>query len=31
MNPMWILIVLPLLGLICFACLVARKGNTHPP
>ncbi len=31
MDPMWILIALPLVGLVCCACLIGRTGNTHPP
>ena len=31
MDAIWILIAMPLVGLIFFVCLIGRTGNTHPP
>ena len=29
MYSSWLLIAMPLAGLICFACLICKTGNTH--
>ena len=31
MDAIWILIAMPVVGLICFVCLMRRSGSSHPP
>jgi hypothetical protein len=31
MYLIWVLIAMPLVGLLCFVCMIGRTGRTHTP